>query len=396
MFVEEVVVTGFGSVLPNRENSKEFLELLKSGDHVLSEVEGYGLTDETIIAGVIEEPYIEVNGKNLKRYPKFSRLAIKATEEALNMANVHEVNPTRTGVIGGVSVGAVPEIEFHSKFITDGTEKKIPINVGALSNNHSVGLGVASVFGVKGKVFTLNNGCNVMIDGLYLAKMMLETNQIDMCILASGESPLAKGIVYSYIKTRGVFYNAKIDEVSLPFSKNSKGFAMSDGGGALILERKSTALKRNAKIYGVIDTVALSNDGISIYQSDSSGEIMKETLLEASKGRIPDYVNSQALGLKENDTVEYLNHTQMDWNHIPITTIKGAIGQPFGVTGILQVISSLMSMQEGFIPPTVRTDNVGFEDLNIVKETVFKEINTVLVKSHSFGGNNGCVWLRKE
>lgn len=392
---EEIVVTGFGAVLPNVSNVDEFNDLLKTGRNVLTHVHGHGLSDETIVGGIIEEEYIEIGGKNFKRYPKFSRLAIKATEEALQMAGITEVDRERTAVIGGVSVGAVPEVEIHAEQIRHGNPKKLPITAGALANSHSMGLGVGSYLGVTGKVFTLNNGCNVAIDGLFMAKLLLESGHADMCIIASGESPFSKGIVYSYIKTRGVFYNAEIEEVGLPFSDKSKGFAITDGGGAIILERKSTAEKRNAKIYGVIDSVALSNDGISIYQSDKTGEVMKKSMLEASAGRLPDYVNSQALGLQENDTVEYLNHTQENWNHIPITTIKGAIGQPFGVSGLFQVISSLLSIQEGYIPPTVRTDLSGYEDLNVVKETTYCEINSVLVKSHSFGGNNGCVWVRK-
>lgn len=396
MIYDEIVVTGFGTVLPNIENSSEFLNTLKSGSHILSKIQGYGLSDETIVGGIIEEDYIELNGKNYKRYPKFTRLAIKAVDEALAMANMKEIDPIRTAVVGGVSVGAVPEVEVHSEMIRSGNTRRLPLTAGALSNNHSMGLGVGSHLGIKGKVFTLSNGCNVAIDGLYMAKLLLESNQADVCILASGESPFAQGIVYSYVKTRGVHYNVEVEDVGKPFSKNSKGFAITEGGGALVLERKSTAVKRNAKIYGVIDSISLSNDGISIYQSDKTGEIMKGSMLEVSNGREPDYVNSQALGLEENDMVEYFNHIQVAWNHIPITSIKGAIGQPFGVTGIFQLISSLMSIEEGFIPPTIRTDTYGYEDLNVVKETIYKEVNSVLVKSHSFGGNNGCVWIKKN
>lgn len=392
---EEIVVTGFGTILPQISNSAEFSELLQSGRNTLTYVKGYGLTNETIVGGIIEEEYIEIGNRNYKRYPKFSRLAIKATEEALQMAGIAEVDPVRTAVVGGVSVGAVPEVELYSDQIRHGNPKKFPLLAGALANSHSMGLGIGSHLGINGKVFTLNNGCNVAIDGLFMAKLLLESGQVDMCILASGESPFSKGLVYSYIKTKSVFFNTKINEVGLPFSTQSKGFAITDGGGALILERKSTAKKRKAHIFGVIDSVALSNDGISIYQSDKTGEIMKGSMLEVSNGRFPDYVNSQALGLKENDTVEYLNHMQPNWNHIPITSIKGAIGQPFGVTGLFQVISSLLSIQEGFIPPTVRTNAIGYEDLNIVRETKYCEVNSVLVKSHSFGGNNGCVWIRR-
>jgi 3-oxoacyl-[acyl-carrier-protein] synthase II len=71
------------------------------------------------------------------------------------------------------------------------------------------------------------------------------------------------------------------------------------------------------------------------------------------------------------------------------------IGNPYGAIGILQVISSLLSINYGFIPPTIRTSKEGFEEMNIVQETRFQEVNEVAITNHGHGGNNACAYINR-
>jgi 3-oxoacyl-(acyl-carrier-protein) synthase len=70
----------------------------------------------------------------------------------------------------------------------------------------------------------------------------------------------------------------------------------------------------------------------------------------------------------------------------------------YGVKGPksnLQVISSLLSINHGFIPPTIRTNKKGFEEMNIVTTTLFQEIKEVAVTTYGHGGNNACAYIKR-
>jgi 3-oxoacyl-[acyl-carrier-protein] synthase II len=78
-----------------------------------------------------------------------------------------------------------------------------------------------------------------------------------------------------------------------------------------------------------------------------------------------------------------------------ITSIKGSIGHTFGAAGALQIISALQSIQYGFIPPTLKTDKFGFEEMNIVTETIYQPVHSAAVTTHGVGGNNSCLLVSK-
>jgi 3-oxoacyl-[acyl-carrier-protein] synthase II len=67
---------------------------------------------------------------------------------------------------------------------------------------------------------------------------------------------------------------------------------------------------------------------------------------------LPDFINSQLLGTELND--KFSKNVQMNYSitKFPILQ-KRACMEIFGAIGILQVISSLLSVQHNFFPPAI-------------------------------------------
>ncbi|MBZ5750019.1 hypothetical protein [Metabacillus rhizolycopersici] len=107
------------------------------------------------------------------------------------------------------------------------------------------------------------------------------------------------------------------------------------------------------------------------------------------------YINSQALGINVNDRIEEYSSKEVFNHTVPYTSIKSMIGNPYGASGVLQVISSLLSITQWFIPPTIRTKKDGFEDMNSITETLFQEVNEVAITNHGLGGNNACGYVKR-
>jgi 3-oxoacyl-[acyl-carrier-protein] synthase II len=73
---------------------------------------------------------------------------------------------------------------------------------------------------------------------------------------------------------------------------------------------------------------------------------------------------------------------------IPISSIKPITGQSMSATGLYQIITSLLVLKNGIIPPTVNHKTPAPKcDLNYVPNQYLKKnIHTVLMNSHGFGG----------
>ncbi|WP_332634437.1 hypothetical protein [Halalkalibacter flavus] len=92
------------------------------------------------------------------------------------------------------------------------------------------------------------------------------------------------------------------------------------------------------------------------------GEItFQESIINANLNNYKEIpiTNSQALGIQLNDLIKKRCSKELFGHTVPYTSIKSMIGNPFGAAGIIQVISSLLSINYGIIPPTIKTTKRG-------------------------------------
>lgn len=163
------------------------------------------------------------------------------------------------------------------------------------------------------------------------------------------------------------------------------------------MESEQIAIQRNASILGIVEETSVTQDAISPYQSDSTGLLMEKAVAECIKENMPTYINSQALGIMENDHIEVGVYKQFFANsNIPITSIKGTVGHPMGVAPLFQIIASLISISKSFIPPTISEEiNDYYHDYPIVTSVMEQDVDRVLITAHGYGGNNGCAMIAK-
>lgn len=387
----EIVITGYGIKAPGVHNKTNLLDVLRNGKCTQSIIHNNTLPKTSIVAGVIEDYFIEINGKNYKRYPRFTRMAVAAALDAATMSNLHYYKPHRIGVIIGTAAGAILEIEQYSSQFFD--LKTTPLHGVAFADSHTVSNSVSELIGSCGPSFTISTGCTASLDTVSIGKLLLESGDIDACIVGGTEAPLGQWTMNGFNKIRSLSTESVIEKAGVPFSSEHSGFVLSEGAGLLVLERKQNAIERGQKIYGVIERVVSRNEGQSLLKSDITGKHMLEVFQDSLQDTKPTYINSQALGLKANDQIERFILTETFGSEVPISSIKGMLGHSFGAMGAIQIISSLLSMEYGFIPPTIKTNGVGFEDVPIVLETRYQDVESVCITTHGSSGNNACLLL---
>ncbi|HWJ78420.1 MAG TPA: beta-ketoacyl synthase N-terminal-like domain-containing protein [Niallia sp.] len=396
--MEKIVVTGYGVIAPNTRNIDEFLTNLINGINCLElDVELAPNKKSTIIGRIDEELLDDSGEKNFQRLPKAVRMGIKAGKEALNQSNLHNLSGKKVGIFIGTSLGSMGEEVFQQSVLQvhESNHRKVPVIFSHYANHHSVTAAIAYYLGIKGITKTITTGCTSSLEAVEEAMMYLHAGKLDVAIVGGTDSVIDKLATYGFAKTKSISLNQSLQEGASPFSLSSTGMAISEASGVLVLEKEGHAIKRDARILGEIENICSNNDGVEIFSVDKTGKMMIEALDEVTSGRYPDYINSQGLGIKINDHIEMKCSKELFNHEVPYTSIKSMYGNPYGASGALQVISGLLSIQYGFIPPTIRTDRRGFEEMNIITDTVFTQINEVAITNHGYGGNNACVYIKK-
>jgi 3-oxoacyl-(acyl-carrier-protein) synthase len=396
--LDKIVVTGYGVKAPKTSNIDQYIFNLRNGVCCLEDVTNLSPNGEKTIIGRIHERLEEFEiDKRFKRLPRVTLLGMAAGKEAVTQANLSNIHNKKVGVFFGTSLGAVGESIFQESIVNihQSNFKDIPITFPHFVNYHSITAGIAHYLGLKGLTKTITTGCTSSLEAVQDAMAYLKTGIIDIAIVGGTDSLVDKMATYGFAKTKSIALNQTLDEGAVPFHQSSTGFAISEGSGVIILEREDSALKRNVGILGEIENIVSNNDGMYIYSLDETGKQMKSALKEVVANRKPDYINSQALGINVNDRIEERCSKELFNHTVPYSSIKSMIGNPYGAIGVLQVISSLISINYGFIPPTIRTRKEGYEKMNIVTETRFQEVNEVAITNHGYGGNNACAYIKR-
>ena len=182
----------------------------------------------------------------------------------------------------------------------------------------------------------------------------------------------------------------------------------SGGAAALILEEYEHAKARGATILAEVCGYGFSSNGtdeISMPSSDAEYIAMKRAIDDA--GMQPsdiDYVNAHGTSTPLGDIEEAKALTRL-FIQSPITTqqspmissTKSLTGHENWMAGASEAVYSILMMMNNFVAPNINLEHKIDEakDLNIVSETVYTPINTVLSNSSGMGGTNSALVFRK-
>ncbi|MCR8847978.1 hypothetical protein NQ095_06125 [Rossellomorea sp. SC111] len=384
------VITGYGIIGPKFSSVSQFTEVLMDKKIVLDRFKVKG---KSMYMGKVEDEDLTETCKRILprggRLPKAVQMVLYAAEEALLMSRF-PVSDYRVGVVIGSSGGAISDTIKVSK----GSTRSSVFSIGNM-NSYSLVSSICAAFQVNGMSFSLANSCTSGLDAVQLGNLLIESNQVDMCIVGGSDSTLDDVIVDGFSRLK-ILFEGNVDKGPPgPFS-TGEGFAISEGAGVLILERRNIAEERGARVRGEVGLSYVSQDGLSPYQSDPGGRMLLKAVDHCLSQGLPSYINSQALGILQQDRLEADIYKERFAVHsIPITSIKGMTGHPMGASGIFQLISAVISLEKQFIPPTIGYNKEYFSDLSVVEDAQPHSIERVLITSQGYGGINSCMMIAK-
>ena len=153
-----------------------------------------------------------------------------------------------------------------------------------------------------------------------------------------------------------------------PFDTARNGYVPGEGAGVLILEEREHALARGAKIYGEILAYGSGCDARVGGGLDPEGvgtEIAIRAALRGANLR-PEaigHINAHGAGTVTSDMAESRALNRVFGDHpgdkpsVPVTALKGYVGNMVSGCGAVELISSLIGINQGLIPPTINCDS---------------------------------------
>jgi 3-oxoacyl-[acyl-carrier-protein] synthase II len=398
-----VVVTGLGVSCPMATGQAELTSALREGRSGIAPIVSFPVPESvTSAVGEILEfdprhyviPRLKKTlNKSLKYMARDIQLAVAMAQVALLDAGLADggVDPTRIGLDLGAGIistdlqelsAAIEESyrnddKFDYKIWgEDGIKQIQPIwLLKYLPNMLTCHISILS--DCQGPSNTITSGDASAGLAICEAYRILRKGRADVMISGGADSKIHP-LSYCRAHLLGLLTKWSGDPryASRPFDKDSTGLVLGEGSGILIMESHEHAEKRAAKIYGEIIGIGAGADAVPIGQplTGRGMEIAIRSAL-ADAGLSPtdpsiSHVCAHGIGVPAIDRAEAaaIRRVFADRPQIPVTSLKGGTGNMGAGNGGVEVIANLLTLREGFVPPTLHCDEpVEGYGLNIVR-----------------------------
>lgn len=407
----KVVITGMGVIAPNGIGLDNFWDSLIHGRSAVRKITHFDASSYPcqVAAEVLDfDPMNYMDPKTAKRLARFAQFALTASKMAVedSRLDLHSIDPNRIGVIIGTGIGGGDCSENqHIVFMEKGLNRVSPLSAVMICTHSAVGV-ISCELGLKGPNTTISSACNSGLDAMCSAYNAILLGDADIMVAGAGEAPITPYIVGLFCAAGILSKKNKEPQGALkPFDIAADGIVLGEGGAAIILEDLQHALRRKAKIYGEVLGYASGNECYDMFEKDPSGDagsiVMQKALKNARvKPQGIDYINVHGNAQPEFDLHETFAIKKAFGKlayQIPVTSIKPITGQCFALTGVLQVITCVLVVNNSIIPPTINHVNPRPNcDLDYVPNHFRKsKVNTALVNAMGFGGSDTVVIIRK-
>ncbi len=402
-----VVVTGLGAVTPLGQDVGQLWDNVlaaKSGIHRLSLIEPDRFKVQ--LAGDIPDfsPGDYCDPKDHKRLDRFTLFAMYAAGKAIedSKLDIPSEDPYRCGVILGSGIGGLAEIEIQvERLLYKGPDRVSPLTIPKLMLN-AAGGNISIRYGLKGPNFTVATACASATNAMGDALKTIQYDDADVVITGGTEAAITAMGLSAFQNMKALSgRNDEPHRASRPFDSDRDGFVLAEGAGILVFEELEHARARGAHIYGEVLGYGASGDAGHITQPDPKGAGAARAMLNAVRdaGIEPtdmDYINAHGTSTPLGDKAETEAIKSVYGKHaydLAVSSTKSSLGHSLGASGGIEMILTLLAVQNGVVPPTANLENPDPAcDLNYTPlKPAERTVATAMNNSFGFGGHNASI-----
>lgn len=396
----EAAITGIGIISPIGCDCGEVLDSLRAkkdgigaatkidtskfASHLCGEVKNFDYSSHMTKAELDEfaDPYfrLAINA---------ARMAIK--DSAIDFAG-KKVGMVLATCNGGLNSG---EREYIKKFFDK--SEIFDRSVSMQSEFYGLCKAMAAALNIDGECWLINTACSGSTAAIGLAESLIESGRCDYVVVGGADAVALSN--YAGFNAIKVVSPDKIAPFSTPVGMN-----IGEGAAFWILENHASALLRKAKRYGKVIGHATTGDAHHPTQPDPRGDGAYRTMRNALENSgVPldkiGCINAHGSGTSANDKSESKGIAKfLSGAKIPVTSTKSYTGHCMGATGIIEATCQLVSMNDNFIPPTLRYEEprAGCEIGAVGGDGIEGEYDCFLSANYAFAGNNAAIVVAKS
>ncbi|MCX4816347.1 ketosynthase chain-length factor [Streptomyces sp. NBC_01239] len=403
---KRVVITGIGALAANGDSAERHWAATLAGRSGIVPIGRFDASGyPTRLGGEIRD--FDARGRVPRRLlPQTDRVtqyALAAAEEALEDARVDPARYDRYD-LGVITASGCGGFEFGQrelqKLWSEGPQRVsayqsfawfYAVNTGQLSIRH----------GMRGHSSVVVAEQAGGLDALAAARRQVRHGTVRVALAGGLDAPLSPWGLTAQIPNGLLSEADDPHRAYLPFDRRASGYVPGEGGALLVLEPASAARERGAPtVYGEVAGYAATFD-----PPPHSGR--GPNLAPAIRGALRDAgtdpseidaVCADAAGLPDRDAEEAAALVEVFGRRaVPVTAPKTLIGRTYAGGGPLDVISALLMMRDGVIPPTANVGEVPDDygiDL-VLGDPRARPVRRVLVVARGHGGFNAALVLTR-
>ncbi len=360
---DSIAIIGMSGRFPEARSVDEFWSILKEGKEVIREVPHerteWPEADRKgrkfgILPGLAEfDPlFFEISPREASYIDPRQRLLLQETWKALEDAGYGSKAFDNEKI--GMFVG-----------IEDGDYKTIAGNEAGITTNHNAILAarLSYFLNLDGPNMAINTACSSSLVAVHQACQSLRSGECDTAIVA-GANLMITPELYNSMNHAGMLSE---EGTCYAFDKRANGMVPGEAVAAIVLKRQSKAEADRNPIYASIVGSGINYDGktngITAPSGSSQSKLIKEVYDHYHiNPQDMEYIVTHGTGTKLGDPVEInaLSEAFKDYsearNYCALTSVKPNIGHTLAASGLVSLISLVMSLKHEMIPASINCE----------------------------------------
>ncbi|MFE2558249.1 ketosynthase chain-length factor [Streptomyces sp. NPDC059352] len=399
----KTIITGIGVATPNGLGVDDFWAATRVGKNAIDKITRFDASSyPSQLAGEIRgfEASDHLPSRLIPQTDRMTRLALVAADCAFEDA--------------GVKPGDIPE--FDMGVVTASTSGGFEFGQNELQKLWSQGSQYVSAYQSFAWFYAVNSGQISIRNGMRgPSGVVVSDHAGGLDAIAQARRQIRKGskLIFSggfdasicpwgwvaQIAGGRLTTSDQPERAYLPFDAAASGYVPGEGGALLILEDQQSALERDAaNVYGEV-----AGYGATFDPKPGSGRepglrrAIEVALADAGveAGQV-DVVFADAAGTPRLDREEADAITAVFGPAgVPVTAPKTMIGRLYSGAAPVDVVSAVLAIREGLIPPTTNVVLSPEYDIDLVTgQPRTASVRTALVLARGYGGFNSAVVIR--
>ncbi|MFP4664275.1 MAG: beta-ketoacyl-ACP synthase II [Bacteroidales bacterium] len=414
MDLKRVVVTGIGAITPLGNNISDYWDAIVQGQSGSDWITHFDASlFKTRFACEVKnfDPKEHFDRKEIRKMDRFTQYALVSVAEAIEASGLisdDSVDKDEIGVIWASGIGGLDTlIDEMKNFVNNDMKPRfspffIPKMISDIAAGH-----ISMKYGFRGPNFATVSACASSSNALIDAFNYIRLGKANAFVTGGSEAAINEAGLGGFGSMQAISRNNdEYKSASRPFCATRDGFVMGEGAGAFILEEYEHAVKRGAPILAEIIGGGMAADAHHVTAPDPEGNgaalVMKRTLDDAkiNPDKV-DYINVHGTATPIGDVAELKGIHKIFRDHafeMNVSSTKSMTGHLLGAAGALESITSVLSIRNNMVPPTINhhewDENIDKRFNLTLNKAQERKVNYAMSNTFGFGGHNTSVLFK--